>query len=93
MGLSGKVRAALLDFGNNTSVLGISNATKAKSRPRAAMWWMVFLGLGALTFHGIFTTVREYFTYPVTTTTDIAHRPEVRRGDSQQEKGMTVPHV
>ena len=78
MGLSGKLRAALLEFGNNTSVLGISNATKAKSRPRAAMWWMVFLGLGALTFQGIFQTVKEYFNYPVTTTTDISHQPEVR---------------
>ena len=78
MGLVKKVGAALLEFGNNTSVLGISNATKAKSRPRAAMWWMVFLGLGALTFQGIFQTVKEYFNYPVTTTTDISHQPEVR---------------
>ena len=40
-------------FGEATSISGVNNAAKSKSRSRAIVWTIIFLGLAALTVQGI----------------------------------------
>ena len=42
-----------LRFGENTAIAGVNNAAKSKSRIRAFIWTIIFVGLAALTVQGI----------------------------------------
>ena len=46
----------------------------------------MFLVLGWLTMSGFLETLRDYFSYPVTTTTEINYHPEVRSTQSWRTK-------
>ena len=80
MARSKDIMKVLYDFGQNTSILGISNAAKAKSSTRASIWLVIFSGFACATIYGIVTQVLDYFTYPVVTTTEITYKSEVRKG-------------
>ena len=67
----------LLEFGTETSISGISNAARGKSKARSGVWCLIFLVLAYFTAGGIKEIVLEYFTFPVITTTDLSHRPEL----------------
>ena len=68
----------LYDFGQNTSILGVSNAAKAKSKTRATIWMIIFLAFGYGTIRGIYQTVKLYLDYPVITQTEITFKPQVQ---------------
>ena len=57
---------------------GLSNAAKARSRPRALFWLVIFTGFGALTLQALISVIQDYFEYPYVTVTDITYRAEVR---------------
>ena len=71
------VTKTLREFGIETSISGINNAAKGKSKTRSGVWCLIFLVLAYFTADGIKEIVVEYFTFPVITTTDLSHRPEV----------------
>ena len=65
------------DFGAETSISGINNAAKGKSKLRSLIWFLIFSVLAYFTVDGIYEIVIEYFEYPVITSTDIKSEPEV----------------
>ena len=77
MSVGKRLRGVLSNFVVETSIAGVSNAGRARSRGRSAVWLLVFSCLAALTATGIYDIVEEYFRYPVITSTDLTNRPEV----------------
>lgn len=77
MARSKDIMKVLYDFGQNTSILGVSNAAKAKSRTRSVIWLIIFTVCAALTIQSIVGQVLDYFDYPVITTTEITYESEV----------------
>ena len=77
-------------FGEATSISGVNNAAKSKSRSRAFVWTIIFLGLAALTVQGIVAVkdinvsfpvriifdqiVVDYWNYPIVTSTDVSYK-------------------
>ena len=64
-------------FGSETSIAGINNSAKGKSKVRSLVWFIIFSVLAYYTVVGIYDIVIEYFEYPVITSTDITYEPEV----------------
>ena len=50
-------------FGEGTSISGINNAAKSKSRGRALIWAIIFISLAAFTVQGIVTVRFSYCTH------------------------------
>ena len=71
------VTKTLHEFGSETSISGINNAARGKSKIRSGVWCLIFLVLAYFTADGIKEIVVEYFTFPVITTTDLSQGPEV----------------
>ena len=67
----------LFEFGAETSISGINNSAKGKSKVRSTIWLLLFSLLAYLTVVGIYDIVVEYFQYPVITNTDLTYKPEV----------------
>ena len=82
-----------LRFGEETSISGINNAAKSKTKGRSLVWAAIFLFLGYWTGAGIYEVginqlcccldtvclqiVVEFLRYPIITSTDVSHRPSV----------------
>ena len=64
-------------FCEETSIAGVNNAAKGKSRARSIVWVVIFGVLAYFTVVGIEEIVLEYYSYPVITNTDLTHRSEV----------------
>ena len=77
MSASEIVRKTLLNFGSETSLAGINNSGKRKSKIRSAIWLLIFFILAYLTGVNIYNIVNDYLKYPVVTSTDISHQTRI----------------
>ena len=66
-----------LDFSGETSIAGINNAGKKKSCMRSAVWLVIFLVFIWLTGQNVYKIGRDYYKYPVLTTTDMLDQANI----------------
>ena len=66
-----------LDFSGETSIAGINNAGKRKSWLRSAVWLLIFLVFIWLTGQNVYKIGRDYYKYPVLTTTDMLDQANI----------------
>ena len=67
----------LRKFSENTSISGINNAAKSRSKLRSLLWLAVFTVLAYFTVVDVRDIVVDYFEYPVITHTDISYKSKV----------------
>ena len=67
----------VLDFSGETSIAGINNAGKRKSWLRSAGWLVIFLVFILLTGQNVYKIGRDYYKYPVLTTTDMLDQANI----------------
>ena len=71
------LKETLGGFGSETSISGINNAAKGKSKLRSSIWLAIFGVLAYYTVDGIYEIVVDFFDYPVLTNTDLTYKSEV----------------
>ena len=71
------LKQTVAKFGQETSISGINNAGKDKSKLRSGIWLAIFSVLGYYTVDGIWEIVLDYYAYPVITNTDLTYKAEV----------------
>ena len=77
MGSLKVIKATLKDFVSETSISGINNSGKCKSKVRSSIWLVIFTVLAYFTANGIYEIVVDFFEYPVITNTDLTYKSEV----------------
>jgi hypothetical protein len=77
MGLCRVVWDTFVNFGEESSIAGLSHAVHRKNYCKKVYWLVLFaIGLYA-TFHGLIGTITDYLKFDVTTSTDLTHKPSV----------------
>jgi hypothetical protein len=71
------LKQTVAQFGQETSISGINNAGKGKSKLRSGIWLAIFAILGYYTVDGIWEIVLDYYAYPIITNTDLTYKAEV----------------
>lgn len=77
MGLSTVMWRTLVDFGRDTSIAGLNNAARAKSRVRSAIWLIIFTVGLYYTFDGLIRVIIDYNSNPFLTSTNHLFVPSV----------------
>ena len=73
MGFKHIIFKTFKDFGEKTSIAGLSNAFNAESKAKSVYWMFLFIIGSGLTFYGIVDTLVSYFKYDVLTSTDVLY--------------------
>lgn len=77
MGWQAITKRTLVDFGRNSSIVGISHAARSKSYLRAVIWLTLFFVGVVFTVRGIWQTVQDYTSNPYLTTTEMTFETSV----------------
>ena len=77
MGLCGILLEVLKNFVRETSVAGLNNAGKAKSKLRILYWTVIFLVLIYFTMTAFIGVITDFQAHPVSTSSDQMHRTNV----------------
>ena len=66
-----------LEFSGETSIAGINNAGKKKSWLRSGVWLVIFLVFIWLTGQNVYKIGRDYYKYPLLTTTEMLDQANI----------------
>ena len=64
-------------WAQESSIAGLNNAAKAKSKMRMLVWAIIFAFFAIMTLNNLVNVISDYYTYPVTTSINVTHKSQV----------------
>ena len=80
MGETAKSSSAKQIFANwaqESSIAGLNNAAKAKSKIRMFIWAIIFAFFSIMTLNNLVNVISDFYKYPVTTSINVTHKSQV----------------
>ena len=74
---SKSVKEIFNDWAQESSIAGLNNAAKARTRMRTIMWAVIFAFFSLMTLSNLVSVISEFYTYPVTTSINLTHKSQV----------------